>query len=120
MRVSCLLSFSLLIFSITATAQDQTPRTEASRQHEFQYRIIPGANHTYGYDIFLNGKLKIHQPSVPGLPGTDGFKRKEDAEKVARLVLVKVRKGEMPPTITLTEMKNNGVMIPDARQSQRQ
>lgn len=47
----------------------------------------------------------IHQPSVPGLPGNEGFKTKAGATAVAKLVIEKIKKGEMPPTIELAEMK---------------
>ena len=39
------------------------------------------------------------------MPGNEGFKTKADAEKVAQLVIDKIRKGEMPPTVTIKEMK---------------
>ena len=35
----------------------------------------------------------------------DGFKTKDAAEKVAQLVITKIRKGEMPPTVTTEELK---------------
>ena len=47
----------------------------------------------------------IHQTSAPGLPGNEGFKTKTDAEKVAQLVIDKIEKGEMPPTISIDEIK---------------
>ena len=49
--------------------------------------------------------MLIHQPVIPGLPGNKGFKTKPDAEKVAKLVIEKIRKGQMPPTVTTEEMK---------------
>ncbi len=53
----------------------------------------------------MGDRLFIHQQSVPGLPGNEGFKTKEAASKVATLVVSKIQKGEMPPSITLDEMK---------------
>jgi len=47
----------------------------------------------------------IHQTSAPALSGNEGFKTKKDAAKVALLVIEKVKKGEMPPTISIDEMK---------------
>ncbi|MGB3076887.1 MAG: DUF4907 domain-containing protein [Chitinophagales bacterium] len=37
---------------------------------------------TFCYDVFAAGKLLIHQTNIPGLPGNDVFKTKEDAVKV--------------------------------------
>jgi hypothetical protein len=39
------------------------------------------------------------------LPGNEGFKTKEAAAKVAELVISKMKKGEMPPSITIEELK---------------
>ena len=74
------------------------------------YKIIDAPKHTYGYDVFADGRLMIHQTSVPALPGNEGFKTKEDATKVALLVIEKIKKGEMPPTISIDEMKKLNVI----------
>jgi len=67
-------------------------------------------NKTWGYDIYMGKRLFINQPGVPALPGNEGFKIKTDAEKVARLVIGKIKKGEMPPSVTLEEMKKIKVL----------
>ena len=54
--------------------------------------------------------MMIHQPSAPGLPGNEGFKSKEKASKVAELVISKIKNGEMPPSITMDEMKKLGAL----------
>ena len=74
------------------------------------YKIIEASKHTYGYDVFADGRLLIHQTGIPALPGNDGFKTKEDATKIALVVMQKVQKGEMPPTISIAEMKRLNVI----------
>jgi hypothetical protein len=69
------------------------------------YKLISTANSTWGYDIYTNGKLFVHQPQIPGLPGGEGFKTKAIAGSVAQLVMSKIKKGEMPPTVTIEELK---------------
>lgn len=68
------------------------------------YKIITNTDHSYGYDIFINGMLRVHQPAIPGMQGVRGFLRKVDAKKVASLVIKKVQKGLMPPTIETREL----------------
>jgi hypothetical protein len=68
------------------------------------YQLISSQGKTYGYDIYLHGRLLIHQPSVPGLPGNDGFRRKKDAAKVAVLVIEKIRQHVFPPSISRAEL----------------
>jgi len=72
--------------------------------------IIQSANYTFGYDIYVNGSVLVHQPFRPGLQGNTGFTTKEDAMKVAELVIKKLRNHEMPPTITIEEMRKLGVL----------
>ena len=69
------------------------------------YKIISAKNKSWGYDIYVEGKLLIHQSSVPALPGNEGFKSKQAAGKVATKIIEKIRKGENPPSVTIEEMK---------------
>lgn len=68
------------------------------------YQIINAHENTFGYNILDHSRLMIHQQSVPGLPGNKGFSKKADAEKVAKLVINKITRNIMPPTITKNEM----------------
>jgi hypothetical protein len=87
---------------IAQKPQDKSTSLSISK---INYKIIPSINNTWGYDIFIDNKLKIHQTTIPGLPGSEGFKTKKTAEKVAKLVLDKINKGILPPTITIEELK---------------
>jgi hypothetical protein len=86
------------------------PAASAYANTKLTYKIIAAPKHTYGYDVIADGRLMIHQPSAPALPGSQGFKTKEDATKVALLVIEKIKKGEMPPTISIDEMKTLNVI----------
>src|SRR6266566_7308417 len=86
------------------------PEASAYANTKLTYKIIDAPKHTYGYDVFADGKLMIHQTSAPALPGNEGFKTKEDATKVALLVIEKIKKDEMPPTISIDEMKQLNVI----------
>lgn len=78
-------------------------------QDKLTYKIIPAASKTWCYDIYSNGKKLIHQPSKPGVPGNKGFKTKKMAEMVARKIIEKIRKGEMPPSMSQEELDKLGV-----------
>lgn len=81
------------------------PSGDAFKNAKITYQLIPGIKNTWGYNILVDNRLTIHQPSIPSLPGNDGFKTKESAEKVAKLVIEKMKKGEMPPSIDEKELK---------------
>ena len=86
--------------------QQENPYAKA----EITTRIIPSPNNTFGYDILLYGKPLVHQPTIPGLPGNEGFTTKERAQTVADFVVKKIRKNEMPPTVTLEDLNAMDVL----------
>lgn len=73
-------------------------------------KIIPSENNTFGYDILVNGKTLVHQPSIPAMPGNSGFSTRAKAQKVAIFVVTKIRKNEMPPTVTVEDLNRMGVL----------
>lgn len=91
----------------TATAQN----SKAVKQSVASYKIIEAPENTWCYDIFIDNRMIIHQPSVPGLPGNRGFDRQEDAAKVAQLVLHKIQHNQMPPTVSRNEMDSLKVKL---------
>ena len=106
-----------LLFIFAGLPGIATSADEAVKQKDNPYvnaeitiQIIPSANNTFGYDILLYGRPFVHQPSIPGLPGNDGFTTKERAQKVAELVLKKIRNNEMPPTVTIDELNSMEVL----------
>jgi hypothetical protein len=86
------------------------PSSESFKNAKLTYKIIPAPNNTWCYDIFKDGSMCIHQNSIPGVAGINGFTTKEKAEKVAQLVVTKIQKGEMPPTVSQEEMKAVGAL----------
>jgi hypothetical protein len=107
--VSTLLSLAVFFYSVALKALPTRSFYGCvyvlNAEPSFQYKIIQAPNNTWGYDILIDHKIFIHQPNRPGLPGNDGFTTKKDAIKVAELVLVKIKNGEIPPTISLEELK---------------
>ena len=89
-----------------AVKQQKNPYTNA----EITIKIIPSANKTFGYDILLYGRPLVHQSNIPGLPGNEGFTTKERAQTVAEFVVKKIRNNEMPPTVTIEDLNNMGVL----------
>ncbi len=88
----------------------QFPSADAFSNTPLTYTIIDAPNNTFCYDIYAEGRLMIHQSSMPGLPGNEGFKTRDDAMKVAEMVMYKIRKGEMPPTVSIDDLKQVGVI----------
>ena len=102
--------FFVALFVLISSFLQAQQFSSISKDAKLSYKIIPSANHTSGYDIYNGAKLYVHQPTIPGMPGNTGFLKKESAEKVAKKVIGKIQKGEMPPSITIDEMKQIGVI----------
>ena len=79
---------------------------DTARPETISYSVIDAEKSTYGYDIFINKKRYIHQLTIPGMSGNSGFSSKAGAEKTAKLVIEKIRRGEMPPTISRNELQH--------------
>jgi hypothetical protein len=93
-----------------AGKQDVKQQNNPYAKAEITIKIIPSINKTFGYDIFINDQRVIHQPHIPALPGNKGFTTKERAQKVAEFVVKKIRKNEMPPTVTIDDLKKMDVL----------
>jgi hypothetical protein len=67
-------------------------------------RVFPCVS-GWGYEILVNDKLFIRQESVPVLNGDKGFSEKEQAHQTARLIINKMKQGEVP-TVTTFELQH--------------
>ena len=110
-----LLAGGLLFIKYHKSGQEDAPAAAPEalspyRDAEIKAVVIAAAHHTFGYDIYVYGSVLVHQPSRPGLPGNAGFATEEEAMKVAELVVEKIRNNEMPPTVTIEELRELGVL----------
>ena len=94
-----------IIFLLICVIHCHAQEVKNNKNSKITSTIIVAADSTFGYDIFMEGKLMVHQPSRPGMPGNSGFYKRESAQRVAELVMEKIRKGEMPPTVTAEELQ---------------
>jgi hypothetical protein len=76
---------------------------------QFQYFIIRADSTTYGYSIYADGNLYIYQPTIPAIGGNKGFADTATAGKCAQLVIQKIKQGDIPPNITVEELKQNNL-----------
>lgn len=104
-----LLLFLLILAANSLQAQNTSPVTTDSVQTgNYQFQIIT-INNRYGYDIFHNHKRIIHQPHIPAVTGNTGFINKAEAERTARFVIDKLRKGIIPPSVSQQELTKLGI-----------
>ena len=64
----------------------------------------------FGYNVLVDNKIFVHQPSIPSITGNKTFDTKEKAELVANLVAMKLKNNIMPPSISKTELDSLGIL----------
>lgn len=109
--VAILLCFILIQTQITScknkkennkkdTVAVQNPYAES----EITLKTFQNKDTTWGYDIYIDGNIYVHQPHKPALPGTNGFNNEKSAQKAAETVVSKIRKNILPPTLSVGEV----------------
>jgi len=73
----------------------------SGRYHE---RVFPSAN-GWGYEIEYRDRVLIHQEFIPGIRGQIPFASKEDAKKIADLVIHKLKESNKLPTVNFKELE---------------
>jgi hypothetical protein len=92
--ITLLSATTLLLFSICTFTENNTvydTKKHISLQTEV-YKIGNG----YGYKLWSNNKLLVKQDFIPAYPGKQPFASYKDAQKVATLVLQRIKLGEDP------------------------
>jgi hypothetical protein len=99
-RTTIILLVAVIISAgIWIAALNKQPKKKTS----FLAKIFETAN-GWGYDILVNDTLFIHQEYVPVIAGKKSFLKKEQAEQTARLIINKMKGGQLP-TVTTFELE---------------
>lgn len=122
-----ILPLIFILFAGSCSNPEDTPVQVPVKADSVQTAVVPlpsnysfktfvnvdsaGINHGFGYDIYDNDKRLIHQLSIPGEPGIDGFVSEEEAQRVAALVVEKMKTGGGFPTISHTELLDLGITL---------
>lgn len=102
--VLLVLSFFTGGFTSDLGARDHTGQVEV------EYQVYPVGS-GWGFDILADKKKIIHQDRIPAVNGRRPFASKEDAAKVGRLMIDKLKKGIFPPMVTIQELQDDGVAV---------
>lgn len=68
---------------------------------------VPAANGQpkgFGYDLLLDGKKTIHQPTIQAVQGNKSFATEQDAKAVGELAAARMRKTGQLPTISIKDL----------------
>lgn len=92
------------------TPESTNVTTEDDSRYEAKVFQIEGTEGGFGYNIIEDGKLRIHQTSIPSVAGIRGFSSQEKAMKVAEFVIFKMKNKIFPPTVDRAELDSLQVL----------
>jgi len=105
---------ALLFFSTgcgtSSNRSTETAGVEYTTQPDsvFQAVVVVSGN-GWGYRITQNKSVIINQPTIPAINGNQAFKSEAEARSVAMLVVEKLNRGHMPPSVTVKELDSLGI-----------
>ncbi len=110
------LTIFLFILCVKSFTYKQFAEINENQSVEFKqnvdYRISTfKVLNNWGFKIFKNNKLLINQTTIPAISGNKSFKTKKEAKSVAKLMVEKLKKGIMPPSITEKELDSLKIKI---------
>jgi hypothetical protein len=80
-----------------------------SDREAFHSQVFP-VDKGWGYEIMSNNKVIIHQKYIPAIQGSISFSSKRDANKIAHLVIRKM-KADKTPFVSLQDLETNKIKI---------
>ncbi|MDC8004823.1 DUF4907 domain-containing protein [Aureisphaera galaxeae] len=103
-RISYLAAVSIIfIVVIVLTLMVTESREATTPAYHSKIAQLSNSSHWY-YEIYKNNQLIIKQSHIPGVKGIQGFQSKEEAQKVATVVVKKLVKGDFP-TVSKEELE---------------
>lgn len=103
-----LILFGILLLVNCTSSKKRGGKSEDSKTkkptEQVLYATFQNADGTWGYDILSDGKVLIHQPNIPGIPGNQGVELETQATHLAQLVVRKINAGIMPPSVSSEEV----------------
>ncbi|CAN5496896.1 hypothetical protein BH10BAC1_BH10BAC1_07330 [soil metagenome] len=87
------------------TQQSPTFSSENIEAKTFEVKdTLSGKSLGWGYDLYVDGHLTIHQPIIPGVSGNHSFSTEEKAKKTGTFAIKKMKLTGGLPTITIKEL----------------
>ena len=92
------------------------PRPNPFKDSKIDFRIFSNDTtadsslHGFGYNIYVDSNMYVHQPHIPAVSGNKGFDSYANAEKAAGLIVYKIKNNILPPSVTPHELDSIGAL----------
>ena len=111
-KYSLILIQFLLLIACNSTEQKPKENSGAAKGSTTINTIVENSysiktfmiGNNWGYDIYKDNQLFIHQPNIPAIEGERGFSSEQKAIITANLTIQKLQNGIMPPTLSIEEL----------------
>jgi hypothetical protein len=110
-KIVCCTALGSLFLLAVACKQKQKQQSPDDKL-PITMEIVEKAGGGWEYDIYVDHKIYIKQDRIPAINATQGFATKADAEKTAKAVVEKMKKGIFPPALSEQELKNLSIQLP--------
>jgi hypothetical protein len=94
-------AFFIFAVALFAFKRLQTPEQNATKINATVKTFHTGLG--WGYDVYRNDSIYIHQEYMPAVEGRKGFATEAEAKKIGDLVLEKMKKNDLP-VVTVEEI----------------
>lgn len=100
------ISFTLLLVISACSNNNKNEQLidDSKNKTLFSSKIICLSDSAYSYEIIKNSTIYIRQSNIPAISGNKKFKTETQAQKVADLVISKLKLNIVPPTILISEI----------------
>lgn len=101
---------------ITAPDQENSPSLSSFSSENISVKTFEVKDSTsgkslgWGYDIYLDDRLTIHQPIIPAVEGNLHFNTEENARKTGTFAAEKIKHSGSMPTLSIQELDSLGVI----------
>ncbi|HEX5002575.1 MAG TPA: DUF4907 domain-containing protein [Bacteroidia bacterium] len=123
-RLFSLLLFTAILTSCHSNTEENTTESKAPQPSVYNpyskstitlelFRVDSVDNtgvRGWGYNVMVDGKIVIHQPTVPAVMGNNGFSSEEKAKKAGEFVIYKIKNNILPPAVTPEELDSLDVL----------
>lgn len=96
------------LFAFSVIAYFSSAYISWKNSFEIDSKVIKSGS-GWGYEIYVGKKIFITQRNIPAIIGTKQFVSEAQANKVAELVIVKLKQKHSLPSVTVHELDSLGI-----------
>jgi hypothetical protein len=78
---------------------------------DIKAKTFRNSDSTWGFTIYVNGRIYIHQQAMTGSKSISGFLIESDADKTSELVVKKIKNHISPETVSEKELDSLGITV---------